>query len=315
MPPPVRPRRTSVPSTARRAGSRWARPNHPRQLHQPQGDPPVERDRYGGHRLQCALTPRCTTCFNLTATTSCPDGRRAAAAWSGAAGPPAGGGGSGSSVRRKRRGWEPGAGGSGRHGGPSRGAAAPRGAVTPVVPISTAMVCLTAGRRWFKIPGSPARRPAGRRSPGPPPAGHRWTASGNPGSGALAVVNGDTNPADAPYGTTTAGAFQCWGHPWILLSGRHADLDPLGPGERGGRLRARRAHERRLQPAARSRASSHRRSPRPAPGRRSRGRRRAIPLGVGSVAVRLVAVKPVAQASAEALFDNVLVRVTTCASM
>jgi len=144
-----------------------------------------------------------------------------------------------------------------------------------------------------------------------------WTSldgADNPSSGAVAVVNSDTNPADAPYGPTTAGAFQCL----TASAGSCYQVDvqtsiPTGQATVAAGFVL---DEHTTADCSQATATSFVSPQTSTVGawQTISGTTTRIPLGVGSMAVRLVTVKPVSQASAEALFDNILVRVTACAA-
>jgi hypothetical protein len=240
--------------------------------------------------LICGLSSGCSACFNLTATSSCPSGAAGATGAGGTAG-------SGSSD---------GAAGSGASGGGGRGGGACPDLDADGVPDCTETLVQnsrfdSATTGWTAEPGSSAS----------------WTsqdAGGNPSSGAIAVVNGDTNAADAPYGTTSAGAFQCL----TVTPGACYQVDaqisiPSGQASvAAGFVLDQHTTGDCSQPPVTTFISPQISST--GAWRTIAGTTTRILLGVGSVAVRLVAVKPLGQSSAEALFDNVLVRPTACAS-
>jgi hypothetical protein len=140
-----------------------------------------------------------------------------------------------------------------------------------------------------------------------------WTsldANGSSSSGAIAVTNVDTNPAHASNGSTTAGASQCL----AVVAGSSYEVavqaflrSGQGSGWAGFVL------EEYFAPGC---AGAPWSVPFLSPQltatdawRTIIGTTTQIPLGIAAIAVRLVAVKPPAQPSLEALFDNVLVRV------
>ena len=253
--------------------------------------------------LICGLSSGCSACFNLTATTSCP---------SGAAGANGAGGGGGSTGAAGASG----AGGSGSTvGGGSGGRGGTAGASAPPCPDLDANGVPDCQETLVQNPGFDSAPTGWKAEPG---SSTSWTSQdgrGNVSPGAVAVVNSDTNPADAPYGTTTAGAFQCL----TVTPGACYQVDaqasiPSGQASvAAGFVLDEHATGDCSQAPVTSFVSPQIASP--GAWQTISGTTTRVPLGVGSVAVRLVAVKPLAQPSAEALFDNVLVRATTCASM
>jgi hypothetical protein len=134
--------------------------------------------------------------------------------------------------------------------------------------------------------------------------------SGSPASGAIAVTNLDTTPADATNGWTATGAFQCIpitaGLPYAV------DVQVFIPANQGSGWAGFQI-DYYLAPGCAGATATY---PFVSPQVTSTGAWQVIstttpqlPLGVTSVAVRLVVGKPVAQASQEAFFDSVLVRV------
>ncbi len=233
--------------------------------------------------LICGLSSGCTACFNLTSTSSCPNGA------AGSNGGSTGGAGSG--------------GRSGAAG--ASGLPCPDLDADGVPDCSETLVHNSsfdgATTGWTAEPGSSAS----------------WTSQdggGNPSSGSVAVVNSDTNAADAPYGTTTAGAFQCL----TVTPGACYQVDaqisiPSGQASvAAGFVLDQHSTSDCSQPPVSSFLSPQISST--GAWQTISGTTTRILLGVGSLALRLVAVKPLGQSSAEALFDNVLVRPTACAS-
>ena len=248
--------------------------------------------------LTCAVAAACSACFNLTATTTCPDGGPAS---TGAGGGSSGTGGSGG-------------GGTGENTGGIGGHAGAAGAGGPACPDLDADGVPDCKETLLQNPGFDSATTGWTAEPRSSASWASQDAAGNPSSGALAVVNSDTNTADAPYGTTTAGATQCIG----VTSGDCYQVDaqtsiPAGQASVAtGFVLDEHPTGDCSQPPVTSFVSPQ--ISNTGGWQTIAGTTTRIPLGVGSVAVRLVAVKPVAQASAEALFDNVLVRLTACAS-
>ena len=231
--------------------------------------------------VRCALNAGCSTCFNLTATTSCPTG---------------GGGSTGGS------GGSSGAGGAGGSSGAS--------ATCPDLDADGVPDCR---QTLVQNPGFDSATtgwsPETKSTAG-------WTSSdgtANPASGAIAVTNVDTNVNDAPYGTTTTGAFQCI--TVAVGSCYQIDVQTFLPPGQGSGAAGFVLDEHTTADCSQAPATSFISPQVATPGswQTISGTTTQIPLGVGSVAVRLVAVKPVAQPSEEALFDNVLVRLGSCA--
>jgi hypothetical protein len=256
--------------------------------------------------LTCALAADCSACFKLTATTTCPDGGAASTGAGGAGGKASGtggaGGGSGAGAT---------AGGAGSGAGGHAGTAGTGGPLCPDLDADAVPDCK---ETLVQDPGFDSATTGWTAEPGSSASWTSQDAAGNPSSGAIAVVNRDTNAADAPYGSTTAGATQCIG----VTSGTCYQVDaqtsiPSGQASvaAGFMLDEHTTGDCSLPPATSfiSPQISTTGAWQTISGTTTR-----IPLGVGSVAVRLVAAKPLAQASAEALFDNILVRQTACAS-
>jgi hypothetical protein len=140
-----------------------------------------------------------------------------------------------------------------------------------------------------------------------------WTsrdANGSAASGALAVTNVDTNAAHASNGWTTTGAWQCV--PVAAGSSYEIAAHVLLPSGQGAGW-AGFVLEEYFSPACAG-------TPWPVPfvspqvtatdtWHTVAAATTQIPLGIASVGVRLVAVKPTAETSLEALFDDVLGRV------
>jgi hypothetical protein len=255
--------------------------------------------------LICGLNSGCSACFNLTPTTSCPTGAGGATSAAGAAG--AGGtSGAGSSD---------GAGGSGSTGGggtTGRGGAA--GASGPTCPDLDGNGVADCRETLVQNPGLDSATTGWTAEPSTTASWTSQDGGKNASSGAVAVVNNDTNPADAPYGTTTAGAFQCL----AVTPGScyQVDAQTSIPSGQASVAAGFVLDEHTTGDCSQAPVTSFLSPQLSGTGgwQTIAGTTTRIPLGIGSVAVRLVAVKPVAQASAEALFDNVLVRPTTCAS-
>ncbi len=246
--------------------------------------------------LICGLSSGCAACFNLTATTTCPSGTGGSTGAAGANGA----GGSGSSA----------SGGTGNRGG-----AAGASVASSPCPDLDANGVPDCQETLVQNPGFDSAPTGWKSEPG---SSASWTSQdgrGNSSSGAIAVVNSDTNPVDAPYGTTTAGAFQCL----AVTPGACYQVDaqasiPSGQASvAAGFVLDEHATSDCSQPPVTSFVSPQ--ISNAGAWQTISGTTTRVPLGVGSVAVRLVAVKPLAQPSAQALFDNVLVRATTCASM
>jgi hypothetical protein len=247
--------------------------------------------------VRCALNAGCATCFNLTATTSCP---------AGGAGGAGGGAGTGGGA-----GGVPGTGGAAGHAmGGASGSGGASGATCPDLDADGVPDCR---QTLVQNPGfdstTAAWSPEAKSTAG-------WTSSdgtGNSASGAIAVTNVDTNLNDAPYGTTISGAFQCL--TVAVGSCYQIDVQAFLPPGQGSGAAGFVLDEHITADCSQAPATSFISPQVVTPGswQTISGTTTQIPLGVGSVAVRLVAVKPVAQPSQEALFDNVLVRLGSCA--
>jgi hypothetical protein len=145
-----------------------------------------------------------------------------------------------------------------------------------------------------------------------------WTSrdgSGNAGSGAIDVVNKDTDPAHAPFGTTAAGAYQCL--PVTMGACYHVAAQTWIPSGQASLAAGFVLDEHTTADCSQAAAASYTSSQVSSVGawKTVSGTTTQVPLGVASLALRLVAFKPVAQATAEALFDNVLIRAVPCASL
>jgi hypothetical protein len=260
--------------------------------------------------LECALNAGCTACFKLTATSSCPGGATGSA----------GAGGAGGNAGASGAGGSAGAGGSGSTGGGASGGAGGHvgaggtggsGSTCPDLDGDGVADC---HQTLVQNPGFDSAT-TGWTAEAAGSGG--WTSvdgGGSPGSGAIAVVNNDTNANDAPYGTTTVGAFQCL--TVTIGSCYQVDVQTSIPSGQASVAAGFVIDEHTTGDCSQSPATSFVSPQASTVGawQTISGTTTRIPLGIGSVAVRLVAVKPVAQATAEALFDNVLVRVTTCAT-
>jgi hypothetical protein len=240
--------------------------------------------------LICGLSSGCTACFNLTATTTCPSGAAGAN----------GAGGSGST----------GGGGTGGRGG-AAGASVPP-SPCPDLDADGVPDCQ---QTLVQNPGFASATTGWKAEPA---SSASWTSQDgrvNASSGAIAVVNSDTNPADAPYGTTTAGAFQCLTvTPGVCYQVDAQTSIPSGQASvAAGFVLDEHTTGDCSQPPLTSFVSPQ--ISNLGAWQTISGTTTRVPLSVGSMAVRLVAVKPLAQPTAEALFDNVLLRATACASM
>jgi hypothetical protein len=258
--------------------------------------------------LTCGLNSGCTACFNLKATTSCPSGNGGSTGAAGA------GGAAGSSSAAGASGGS-GKGGTSGTGGSTGTAAAPgsggSGSTCPDLDADGVPDCQ---QTLVQNPGFDSATTGWKAEAGSTVSWTSQDGRGNSSSGAVAVVNSDTNPADAPYGTTAAGAFQCL----AVTAGSCSQVDaqtliPSGQGSvAAGFVLDEHTTADCSQPTALSFLSPQVSST--GAWQTVSGKTTQIPLGIGSMSVRLVAVKPTAQVSAEALFDNLLVRVATCAS-
>ncbi|HXJ23883.1 MAG TPA: hypothetical protein VMT03_27060 [Polyangia bacterium] len=229
--------------------------------------------------LSCALNAACGACFDLTEMSSCAAGVAGSTGTGGAAG----------------RGGAGGAGGAAGSGGTT--APGSGGATADSLVHNPGFDGATTG--WTADPGATAS----------------WTsqdAAGNAASGALAVINHDTSAADAPYGTTAAGASQCI--PVVTGTCYQAVVQASIPAGQGSVSAGFVLDEHTTVDCTQSTATSFVSPQASATGSwlTISGTTTQIPLGVSSVAVRLVAVKAVAAASAQVLFDNALVREVPC---
>ncbi len=142
-----------------------------------------------------------------------------------------------------------------------------------------------------------------------------WTvtdAGGNPASGAAIVTNLDTNPADAVVGFTTSGAFQCI--PVTPGSRYQVAVQVLLPAGQGGGwggfvLDYYSAPNCAGLPSTRPFLSTQ--SATAGSWQVVSGTTTQVPIGSVSIALRLVAGKPVAAPALAVWFDNVLVKVKT----
>jgi hypothetical protein len=295
--------------------------------------------------VTCAYEQSCVSqCLNLVAASSCPTGTGSGGS-AGAAGETGGGGvgGSGGAGAAGGAGGRVGAGGAGvgggagvaggvGHGGTVGGAGGAGGTAGAGGNVGGGGLgsagAGAAGCPDLDRDGVPDCQQTLVKNPGFDDATTSWTAergstaswTANDGnasskSGAIAVTNTDTNVNDAPYGTTTTGAFQCV----TVYPGSCYQVDvqaylasSSGPGAAGFVLdyytSATCADATPatvfISPQVTATDSWETIS----------GTTTQIPLGVAAVAVRLVAVKAVAQASEQALFDNVLLRIAACAA-
>jgi len=142
-----------------------------------------------------------------------------------------------------------------------------------------------------------------------------WSASGaggNPASGAAIVTNLDTNPADAQIGFTTSGAFQCI--PVTPGSSYEVALQLLVPASQGSGwggfvLDYYTAPGCAGAPSTRPFLSSQVTTA--GAWQLVSGTTTQVPVGSVSIALRLVAGKPIATPAFAVWFDNVLVKVAT----
>jgi hypothetical protein len=260
----------------------------------------------------CAFQSSCVSqCLNLVATTSCPSGTGGAGG--GGAGGNVGAGatggiGGGAGGTQSGAGGTAGTAGNGGSGGSGGGGSG--GAGCPDLDGDGVPDCQ---QTLVKNPGFDDATTSWTAEPGSTTSWASTDGNGNPQSGAISVSNTDTDVDDAPYGTTTTGAFQCV----TVDPGSCYQVDvqaylpsSSGPGAAGfildyytsatcGGATPATAF---VSPQVTATDSWETVS----------GRTTQIPLGVAAVAVRLVAVKAVEQVSAEALFDNVLLRVAAC---
>ena len=211
--------------------------------------------------LSCAINAGCTACFNLTTTTSCPSGVAGSNGAAGAAGA-AGSNGAAGGAPLGRRAWRARAAAGGSTGATGTGGSGSSG-----------------GKRRPRRDGWSERRQLPRsrrgcRSRLPRDAGSKsWVGqrddrlegragkhcqldlAGRPRKLGLGRGRGRQQRHQRRRRAVRNDGGRCIpvsdGHARLLLPGRRADLDPFGPGERGGGLRAGRAHHRRLQPADR----------------------------------------------------------------
>ena len=283
--------------------------------------------------LKCALNAGCMSCFNLAAATTCPNGTGGSTG-AGGAGGAASSGGSGGTASPGGAGGAAGAGSSSSGGGngSSGGATGAAGGSTGSGGQAGAAGGRggSAGIGGLTCPdldgdGIPDCHQTLVSNPGFDSDTSGWTAetgataswtsedgTGNPSSGAIAVIDGDSNPTDAPYGSTIVGASQC-----IRVTAGSCyqiDVQTLIPTAQTNVSAGFVLDEHTTSDCSQATATSFI-SPQVSTAgawQKVSGTTTQIPLGVASVAVRLVAAKPVAQASAEALFDNILVRVTAC---
>jgi hypothetical protein len=150
-----------------------------------------------------------------------------------------------------------------------------------------------------------------------PGSGASWTSLdgvGNPASGALVVTNRDTNPRDATNGAISAGAFQCI--PVTTGVDYTVSVQVYLPAGQGAGWAGFVLDDYFSPDCSGSPVTLPFLSAQVTAGVVGQVRWQAVsgtttqtPLGVRSRAVRLVVVKPTAQISLEARFDNVLVRV------
>ncbi len=264
--------------------------------------------------LICALNSGCSACFNLKPTTICPNGTGGAAG-AGGAGGGGGAGGAGSAGAAGSiggTGSTAGSAGAGSSGGSSGAGGGAAGSTCPDLDRNGVPDCQetlvqnagfdSAASGWTSERATTAS----------------WTSqdgNGRQSSGAIAVMNSDTNPADASYGTTTAGAFQCV--PVSAGACYQVDVQTTIPTGQANVSSGFLLDEHTTADCSQSVATRFVSPQVSTTGswQTIAGTTTQIPLGVASAAVRLVASKPVAQASAEALFDNVLIRATACASV
>ncbi len=271
--------------------------------------------------LRCALNTPCSPCFDLKATTTCPNGGSGGGgAAGGGGGGAAGGGGTGGGGAAGSFGGAGGTGGGGSSdgaggtrstGGAGGGAAGASGSICPDLDGDGVPDCT---QTLVQNPGFDSATTGWKAEPATTASWTSQDGNGKASSGAIAVVNSDTNPADAPYGATTGGAFQCL----TVTPGSCYQVDaqvsiPSGQASvAAGFVIDEHTTGDCSQPPFTSFVSPQISSI--GAWQTVSGTTTQVPLGVASAAVRLVAVKPMAQASAEALFDNVLIRVATCAS-
>jgi hypothetical protein len=280
----------------------------------------------------CAFESNCVSqcLLNLVSTTSCPPGTGGAAGGgtggSGGAGATGGagsvgaggssgaaatggagggtGGGQGSSGGIAGTGGNAGSGGSGSAG--SGGAGCPDLDGDGVTDCQQTLV---------KNPGFDDATTSWTAEPGSTVSWTSTDGDANSKSGAIAVTNTDTNVNDAPYGTTTTGAFQC-----VTVdpgSCYQVDVQAYLPSSSGSGAAGFILDYYTSATCADAIPATVFISPQVTATdswETVSGKTTQIPLGVAAVAVRLVAVKAVAQASEEALFDNVLLRVAACAA-
>ncbi|MES1206549.1 MAG: hypothetical protein ABUS79_11495 [Pseudomonadota bacterium] len=273
--------------------------------------------------LMWALNAGCTACLRLTAA-GCGSGAGGAAGGAagsngpGGAGGALGSGGTGGALGSGGRGGALGSGGRGGAGaggtistGGTAGNAGAAGGVCPDldkngVPDCRETLVQNAGFDSAAIGWT--AEPATTRA---------WTSldgTGNSASGAVSIVNSDTNPADAPYGNVAAGAFQCI--PVTVGACYQVDVQASISAAQNsvsaGFVLEEHVTSDCSQPVATSYISSQ------ASGSEGwqtiSGTTTQVPIGIASMAVRLVVVEPLAQGSGEALFDNVLVRATPCST-
>lgn len=137
--------------------------------------------------------------------------------------------------------------------------------------------------------------------------------AGSSQSGAIAVTNTDTDASHAVNGWITVGASQCLSV--VAGSSYEVDVQAFQPSGQGSGWAGSAGfvidYHQSSGCAGSPAGASYLSQQVTATGAWTtiRGQTTQIPLGVASVAVRLVAIKPAAQPSWEALFDNVLVRV------